>query len=222
MKRSERSIQSMEAASEAKQSWVQHVRLVEQVETETTAESRKLESLRAKNRVRKLLSLLSSSGLRLNLTMTDSEGLLREGREWVANMMQPCLQIRREKWGKVSWECLVDYGMHEAVVKVGNAKWSSPSEARRDLEVAGLRWGRVGKWEDMVFKRCRTRNLLTLTSEVVLSVRVDEHLKSLLIGVKQVSHGEDPPIISLPDEDRRREKGLRPFRTLTEWNRGQE
>ena len=74
----------------------------------------------------------------------------------------------------------------------------------------------------MTFRRFRTRNLQTLTSEVFLSVRVDEDLKVLLTGVKQVCHGKDPPIISLPDEDMKRNKGLRPFRSPSEWSRSQE
>ena len=66
--------------------------------------------------------------------------------------------------------------MQEVVIRIGNAKWVLVEEARQDVERAGVRWGRLGGWEDMVFQSRRTRNLQTLSADTVLSVRVGEDL----------------------------------------------
>ena len=92
----------------------------------------------------------------------------------------------------------------------------------KDSERAGIRWGRLGDWEDMVFQRKRTRNLQILSANTVLSVRVGEDLKALLTGVRQIRQGEGPPIIYLSDEDVRRTTGHRPFLCIVEWKHAQE
>jgi hypothetical protein len=52
------------------------------------------------------------------------EGLLREGREWIKNSMQPCLQeTSLGSWGgKTSWYLLEESGLREMVIKISNVK----------------------------------------------------------------------------------------------------
>ena len=107
--------------------------------------------------------------------------------------------------------------MQEVVIKITNTKWASAEETRQEVKRTGLRWGRLGIWEDMVLRHRWTRNLQTLSVDAVLSVTVGEDLKSLLTGVRQIGQGEDPSIIHLPDEDTRRTIGHRPFRSIVEW-----
>jgi hypothetical protein len=108
------------------------------------------------------------------------------------------------------------------VIRISNTKWASGEEPRNAVEEVGLKWGDIGSWEDMVFRRKRSRNLETLTADVVLSVKVDEVLKGLLIGTSQIGQSADSPIIHLPEEDARRTSGHRPFRTIAEWKHSQE
>jgi hypothetical protein len=68
------------------------------------------------------------------------------------------------------------------VIKISNAKWATSEEARHEVERAGLQWGSIGGWDDMVFRRKRSRNLQTLSADAVLSVKVGETLKCLLTG----------------------------------------
>ena len=81
------------------------------------------------------------------------------------------------------------------VIRISNTKWASSEEARNAVEEVGLKWGDIGSWEDMVFRRNRSRNLETLTDDVVLSVKVDEVLKGLLTGTSQIGQNADSPII---------------------------
>ena len=87
------------------------------------------------------------------------------------------------------------------VIKISNAKWASSEEARHEVERTGLQWGIIGGWEDMVFRRKRSRNLQTLSADAALSVKVGETLKCLLTGKQQIGQSRDPPIIYLPEED---------------------
>jgi hypothetical protein len=66
------------------------------------------------------------------------------------------------------------------------------------VDRAGLQWGKIGGWEDMVFRLKRSRNLQTLSVDSVLSVKVGEVLKILLMGTRQIGQIEDPPVIHLP------------------------
>ncbi len=103
------------------------------------------------------------------------------------------------------------------VIRISNTKWASVEEARNAVEEVGLKWGGIGSWEDMVFRRKRSRNLETLTADAVLSVKVDEVLKELLTGTSQIGQSADSPIIHLPEEDARRTSGHRTFHTIAEW-----
>ena len=61
-----------------------------------------------------------------------------------------------------------------------------------------------------------------MSADSVLSAKMEEDLKPLLTGVRQISQGEDPPIIYLPDEDSRTTIGHHPFRSIAEWKHAQE
>ncbi len=108
------------------------------------------------------------------------------------------------------------------VIKISNTKWASTEEVRIAEEEVVLTWGSIGSWEDMVFRRKRSRNLETLTADAVLSVRVEEVLKGLLMGTIRIGQSIDSPVIHLPEEDVRRISGHRPFRTIAEWKHSQE
>jgi hypothetical protein len=95
------------------------------------------------------------------------KGLLREGLDWIENIVQPCLEETRNGGGTVSWHLLEESGLQEAVIKITNGKWASVEEARD-----GLEWGRVGGCENMVFRLQRSRNLQTLSADAVFSVKV--------------------------------------------------
>ena len=136
--------------------------------------------------------------------------------------MQPCLQAVRGWRGEASWHLFEESGLREVVIKISNTKWASAEEARLAVEEAGLAWGGIGSWEDMVFRRKRSRNLQTLTADAVLSVKVGEVLKVLLTGTRQIGQCVDSPVICLPEEDARRTTGHRPFRTIAEWKHSQE
>ena len=100
-------------------------------------------------------------------------------------------------------------GSEEAVIKISNAKWASAEEARFAVEEAGLAWGGIGSWEDMVFRRKRSRNLQTLTADAVLSVKVGEVLKGLLMGNGDTSNWAECRLSSHPPPGGRCEKNHR-------------
>jgi hypothetical protein len=102
MTRNERSLQCMEDACVDKQVWTQHLQ-----ETETTTGvdrglEQDLRQFRDKDRVRTLLSLLTRTGKGRDLTRGDVESLLREGRDWIKNLVYPCLQEVRSCRGESS------------------------------------------------------------------------------------------------------------------------
>ena len=97
-----------------------------------------LQQLRDKDRVQTLLSLLTRTSKGRVLTRGDVEDLLHEGREWIRNSMQPCLQEVRGWRGEASWNLLHESGLREVVIKISNAKWASAEEARFAVEEAGL------------------------------------------------------------------------------------
>ncbi len=136
--------------------------------------------------------------------------------------MQPCLQEVRGWRGEASWHLLKEAGLREVVIKISNTKWASEEEARTSVEKTDLKWGGIGSWEDMVFRRKRSRNLETLTADAGLSVKVEEVLKGLLMGTSRIGQSVDSPVIHLPEEDARRTSGHRPFRTIAEWKHSEE
>jgi hypothetical protein len=89
----------------------------------------------------------------------------------------------------------------------------------KGLTCNGVKLGAgIRRWEDMVFRRKRSRNLQTLTADTVLSVKVGVVLKGLLMGTRQIGQSEDSynsPVIHLPEEDARRS-------TIAEWKHSQE
>jgi hypothetical protein len=181
-----------------------------------------LKQLKDKDRVQTLLSLLTRTSKGQVLTRGDVEGLLHEGRQWIRNYMQPCLQEVRRWRGEDSWNLLHESGLREVVFKISNAKWASEEETRFTVEEVDLAWGDIGSWEDMVFRRKRSRNLQTLTADAVLSVKVGEVLKGLLMGTRQIGQSADSLVIHLPEEDVRRTTGHSPFHTITEWKHSEE
>jgi hypothetical protein len=222
MKKSERSLQYMEEASMAKEAWTQHLKKVEAAGGIDRESEQVLRQLRDKDQVHTLLSLLTRIRKGRDVTRGEVEDLLHEGRVWIKSLMQPCLQEVRGWRGEASWHLLKESGLREVVIRISNTKWASAEEARNAAEEAGLKWGDIGSWEDMVFRRKRSRNLETLTADVVLSVKVDEVLKGLLTGTNQLGQSADCPIIHLPEEDARRTSGHRPFRTIAEWKHSEE
>ena len=220
--KSERSLQYMEEASMAKQAWTQHLKEMEVAGGRDRESEQALRQHRDKDQVQTLLSLLTRTSKGRDFTRGEVEDLLREGRVWITSLMQPCLQEVRGWKGEASWHLLKASGLREVVIQISNTKWASAEEARISVEEAGLKWGSIGSWEDMVFRRKRSRNLETLTADAVLSVKVEEVLKGLLTGTSQIGQSADSPIIYLPEEDARRTSGHRPFRTIAEWKHSQE
>jgi hypothetical protein len=220
--RSERSLQYMEEASMAKQAWTQHLHKLESTGGMDWEPEEDLRQLRDKDQVQTLFALLTRTRKGRDLTRGDVRDLLHEGREWITSQMQPCLQEVRGWRGEVSWRLLIEAGLREVVIRISNTKWASAEEARIAVEKTGLKWGGIGCWEDMVFRRKRSRNLETLTADAVLSVKVEEVLKGLLMGTRRIGQSADSPVIQLPEEDARRTSGQRPFRTITEWKHSQE
>ena len=220
--RNERSLQCMEDASVAKETWTHHLQATETATGVDRGLEQDLRQLRDKDRVQTLLSLLTRTGKGRDLTRRDVEDLLREGRDWIKNLMQSCLQEARSWKGEASWHLLKESGLREVVIKISNTKWTSVEEARHAVEEADLEWGDIGSWEDMVFRRKRSRNLQTLTAEAVLSVKVGVTLKGLLMGTCRIGQSEDSPVIHLPEEDARRTTGHSPFHTIAEWKHSQE
>jgi hypothetical protein len=92
--RSERSLQCMEDASMAKQVWTQHLQATEAAAGAVRGLEQDLRQLRDKDRVQTLLSLLTRTAKGWDLTRGDVEGLLREGRDWIKNSMQPVCKRR--------------------------------------------------------------------------------------------------------------------------------
>ena len=205
-----------------KQTWTQHLKEMEAAGGMDREPEQDLWQLRDKDQVQTLLSLLTRTSKGRDLTRGEMEDLLREGRVWIKSLMQPCLQEVRGWKGEASWHLLKASGLREVVIQISNTKWASAEEARISVEEAGLKWGSIGSWEDMVFRRKRSRNLETLTADAVLSVKVEEVLKGLLTGTSQIGQSADSPIIYLPEEDARRTSGHRPFRTIAEWKHSQE
>ena len=206
----------------AKQAWTQHLKEMEVTGGRDRESEQALRQHRDKDQVQTLLSLLTRTSKGRDFTRGEVEDLLREGRVWIKILMQPCLQEVRGWKGEASWHLLKASGLREVVIQISNTKWASAEEARISVEEAGLKWGSIGSWEDMVFRRKRSRNLETLTADAVLSVKVEEVLKGLLTGTSQIGQSADSPIIYLPEEDARRTSGHRPFRTIAEWKHSQE
>jgi hypothetical protein len=222
MTKSERSLQYMEEASMAKEAWTQHLKEMEAEGGIDRESEQVLRQRRDKDQVHTLLSLLTRISKGRDFTRGEVEDLLHEGRVWIKSLMQPCLQEVRGWRGEASWHLLKESGLREVDIRISNTKWASTEEARNAVEEVGLKWGDIGSWEDMVFRRKRSRNLETLTADVVLSVKVDEVLKGLLTGTSQIGQSADSPIIHLPEDDARRTSGHRPFRTIAEWKHSQE
>jgi hypothetical protein len=222
MKKSERSLQYMEEASMAKEAWTQHLKKVEAAGGIDRESEQVLRQLRDKDQVHTLLSLLTRIRKGQDVTRGEVEDLLHEGRVWIKSLMQPCLQEVRGWRGEASWHLLKESGLREVVIRISNTKWASAEEARNAVEEVGLQWGGIGSWDDMVFRRKRSRNLETLTADAFVSVKVGGVLKGLLTGTIKIGQSADPPVIHLPEEDARRTSGHRPFRTITEWKHSQE
>ena len=220
--RSERSLQYLEEASMAKQAWTQHLKEMEESGGRDRDPEQDLRQLRDKDQAQTLLSLLTRTIKGRDFTRGEMEDLLREGRVWIESLMQPCLQEVRGWKGEVSWHLLTNSGLREVVVQISNTKWASADEARTAVEEVGLQWGGIGSWDDMVFRRKRSRNLETLTADAFLSVKVGGVLKGLLTGTIKIGQSADSPVIHLPEEDARRTSGYRPFRTIAEWKHSQE
>ncbi len=206
----------------SKQAWTQHLQTVEATVGMDRGPEQNLRQVRDKDRVQTFLSLLTRTSKGRDLTRGDVEDLLREGREWIENLMQPYLQEVRGWRGEASWRLVAESGWWEVVIKISNPKWVSTEEARRTVEEEGLTWGGIGNWEDMSFRRKRSRNLQKLTADAVLSVKVGEVLKGILTGTRQIGQGTDSTVIHLPEEDARRTTGHSPFHTITEWKHSQE
>ena len=74
------------------QVWTQHLQVAETAVDVDRGLEQDLRQVRDKDRVQTLLSLLTRTGKGQDLTRGDAEDLLREGRDWIKNLMQPCLQ----------------------------------------------------------------------------------------------------------------------------------
>jgi hypothetical protein len=207
-------MQSLEDASGTKEAWIQHVRELEEVANAEWGLQQELQQLRDRDRVQKLISLMSRTSRGHALTWKEGEDFLRKGRDWVREILHPCLREARTREGKSSWRLVEESGLQEVVIKITNTKWASAVEARQEVEKGGLEWGRLGGWGDMVFRRVRSRNLQNLSADAVVSVKVGETLKRLMTGERQLGQEKDPPIIFLPEEDARRTTGYLPFRSM--------
>jgi len=177
-----------------------HIRGAEGVASADLGLQQELKQLRDRDRVQKLLSLVARTTNGQVLTWKEGEDFLREGRDWIREVLHPCLRKARTREGESSWRLLEESGMQEVVIKITNTKWASAEEAQQEVEKDGLEWGRLGGWGDMVFRRVRSRNLQTLSEDTVLSVKVGETLKHLMTGERQLGQEEDQPIIFLPEE----------------------
>jgi hypothetical protein len=193
----------------AKQAWTHHLKEMEEKGGRDREQEQDLRQLRDKDQAQTLLSLLTRTSKGRDFTRGELEDLLREGRVWIERLMQPCLQEIRGWKGEASWYLLIKSGLREVVVQISNTKWSSAEETRTVVEEVDLQWGGIGSWDDMVFRRKRSRNLETLTADAFISVKVEEVLKGLLTGTILARVGQHSSTATVSHSTER--KGERTF-----------
>ena len=99
--RSELSHQIMEDASTAKLAWTQYIQAAGATAGTDQGQEQDVRQIRDKDQVQTLLSLLTRIGGGRDPTWEEVEGLLREGSDWIQNVVQPYLQEVRS-WGGMS------------------------------------------------------------------------------------------------------------------------
>ena len=95
-------MQSLEEATQAKQAWSHYVQVAEASGIVEVGLGQELKQLKDKDRVQTLLSLLTGVGVHRVPTWGEGETLLREGRRWIQNILQLCLQEARNRGEMVS------------------------------------------------------------------------------------------------------------------------